>query len=426
MRNRFVRPLLNRKVLAGIAFVVVAAALGAYYWLRPSKVSGVPVAEVTAGEFLDTVRLRADVKPVKSVGINAPSTSMAMDLRIVRLARNGSTVKQGDLVLQFDTTQMMRTIEEKRSELKRAEAEIERTRAQLRIVQEQNVTEQTRARYNVQRAKLDTGAAELLSRVEAQEKELALDDAQEKLREADQKVTSGRTSAAADLQSIQQKRDKALAEVQEAERNLASMAIKAPVTGIITLGQNWRASSNFGNSPDFREGDRVWPGAQIAELPDMATAYLSARVDEAERGRLQVGQAVSARVDAVPDKDITGTVSDISTLASPDFSSYPPVRSFLVDVKLAQIDPRLRPGMSATVRIVVDRLPKATLVPAAAVFTRAGRTVVFVVKGKDFEERAIEVARRNTEQVAVARGLAPGEEIALKDPAAVAAEGTKK
>ncbi|MGE5358748.1 MAG: efflux RND transporter periplasmic adaptor subunit [Bacteroidales bacterium] len=426
MRNRFVRPIFNRWVLTALGVAAVAGGVTAYYKLQPSKLSGIPVAKVVAGEFLDTVQLRADVKPVKSIALNAPSTTMAFDLRIVRLARNGATVKQGDVVLQFDTTQMMRTLEEKRSELKRTEAEIERARAQARITEEQNVTEQTRAGYDVQRAKLDTGAKDLLSPVEAQEKELALDNAQEKLRATNQKVTSGRTAASADLQSVEQKRDKALAEVQEAERNLQGMTVKAPVTGIIALGQNWRAGGNFNSPPDFREGDRVWPGAQIAELPDMATAFVDARVDEAERGRLQVGQAVLVRVDAIPDKELTGTVSEISTLAAPDFSSYPPVRSFSVIVKLAQIDPRLRPGMSATVRIVVDRVPKTTLVPAAGVFTKGGRSVVYVIAGNGFEERVIEIARRNTEQVAVARGLSPGAQIALKDPLAVAAEGAKK
>jgi RND family efflux transporter MFP subunit len=426
MRNRFVRPLLNRWGLAAIGVAVVVAAVAAYSRLQPSKLSGIPVAKVVAGEFRDTVQLRADVKPVKSVGLTAPSSTMAFDLRIVRLARNGSLVKQGDVVLQFDTTQMMRTLEEKRSELKRTEAEIERTRAQARIAEEQNVTEQTRAGYDVQRAKLDTGAKELLSPVEAQERDLALDNAQEKLRATNQKVASSRTSASADLQSAQQKRDKAMAEMQEAERNLQGMMVKAPVTGIITLGQNWRAGGNFNSPPDFREGDRVWPGAQIAEIPDMATAFLDARVDEAERGRLQVGQAALVKVDAIPDKELTGTVSEISTLASPDFTSYPPVRSFSVIVKLAQIDSRLRPGMSATVRVVVDRVPKTTLVPAAGVFMKGGRSVVYVVAGNDFEERVIEVARRNTEQVAVARGLSAGEQVALKDPLAAAAEGAKK
>ncbi len=158
----------------------------------------------------------------------------------------------------------------------------------------------------------------------------------------------------------------------------------------------------------------------------MATAFADARVDEAERGRLKVGQSATVRIDALPDKEISGTVAQISTLATPDFSSYPPVRSFNVNIKLAQLDPRLRPGMSANVRIVVDRVPKTTLVPAAAVFMKGGRNVVYVVAGKDFEERVIEVARRNNEQVAVARGVKPGERLALKDPLAAPTEAARK
>jgi HlyD family secretion protein len=425
MRNRFVRSGLGRRGALLLAGAVVAAGLSAYFWFRPGEASGIPVAEVVAGEFLDTVQLRADIKAVKSVAISAPSIAMA-DLRIVRLARNGGTVKPGDVVVQFDPTSVTRTLEEKRSELKRAEAEIERLRAQLRIAEEQNLTEQTQARYDVERARLDAGAVELLSRVEAEQKRLALDDAEQRLKASDEKVRSGRAGAAADLESAEQKRDKARAEVQEAERNLAALTIKAPIGGMVTLLQNYRASSPFGNAPEFRVGDRAWSGAQIAELPDLTTALAAAHVDEAERGRLQVGQLASVRVDALPDREFAGKITEISALARADFGSWPPVRSFDVAVLLDQGDPRLRPGMTSTVRIVVDRIAGATLVPAGAAFARGGRTVVYVLHGSDFEERPVEVGRRNTERLAVVGGLKPGEQVALKDPHAVPAEAAKK
>ena len=425
MKSRFVRPPVTRKrVLAFVVLACLVVAAG-WWWRRPAGVSGIPVADVVAGDFLDTLPLRGEIKPVKSVVLNAPVVSGG-DLRIVKLAGSGSAVRRGDPVVQFDTTTLQRTLEEKRSELKRAEAEIEKAGAQARMQEEQNATEQTRARNDVERARLDTTAADLLSPVDAEERRLALDDARQKLRATDEKVTSGRDANAADMESLRQKRDKALAEVKQAETNLASMTLTAPADGMVALMKNYSAAGSFSNPPDFREGDRPWPGAAIAELPSMASIVAEAHVDEADRGRLQAGQAVTVRIDALPDKELTGRIADISTLARADIGSWPPVRNFDVRISLATSDASLRPGMSATVRVVTDRVQRATLVPAASVFSKSGRTVVYVLTRGGFEERAIEVARRGSEQVAVARGVKPGERVALKDPTATAPEAERK
>ena len=85
-------------------------------------------------------------------------------------------------------------------------------------------------------------------------------------------------------------------------------------------------------------------------------------------------------------------------------------------VRLEQPDPRLRPGMSATVRIAVERLPGSILIPAEAVFEKNGRTVGYVLAKNGFEERRIHVARRGDGNTVIGDGLRVGERVALKDP----------
>jgi len=173
------------------------------------------------------------------------------------------------------------------------------------------------------------------------------------------------------------------------------------------------------NPPEFKEGDRAWPGAAIAELPDLSTLRASTHLDELDRGRLKDGQTASIRVDAVPDKELTGHVAEIATLAKMDFSSgWPPKKSFDMSLQLDQTDPRLRPGMSATVRIAVERVPNSILIPSKSAFSKQGRTVAYVLRGAAFEERTIEVSRRSAEEVVVAKGLSRGERVAVKDPTA--------
>jgi HlyD family secretion protein len=202
--------------------------------------------------------------------------------------------------------------------------------------------------------------------------------------------------------------------VQQAERQLGALQLLTPVDGVVTIMPNWRACCP---PPDFKPGDRAWPGQIIADVPDLATMRVTARLEEAERGRMQPGQKVVVRADAIPDRELTGRIGDISTLARIDFSNWPPQRNFDLIVQLDQTDPRLRPGMTTTVRVAVDRVADAVLIPVRAVFEKDGRSVAYVARPRGgWDERVVHIARRGQEQLVVSDGVRPDERVALKDP----------
>lgn len=374
-----------------------------------------PSLVVKRGEFVDYAQFRGEAKALKSVTITAPFR--AGDLQIIRLAHNGAAVKKSDVVVQFDATKVEQDLAQNRSALKAAEAEIEQSRAQARLKEEQDVTDVTKARYDVEAAKLDASKEEILSKIDGEEAKLKLADTEQKLEEVEEKLKSDRAGNAADIESKQQKRDKALYDVRQAEQSLSALTLKAPIDGIVTVLVNWRAGGFFGGNADFKEGDRAWPGAAIAELPDLSSIRITGRIDETERGRLKSGQTVTVRLDSVPDRQFTGSVAQIGTIASTDFSAgWPFPRDFYLEISLDQTDQRLRPGMSASVRVAVDRVPDAIVLPADASFQKSGRTVAYVLRGSRFEERVIEVGRRSGDQLLVTSGLKTGERVALKDP----------
>jgi multidrug efflux pump subunit AcrA (membrane-fusion protein) len=175
----------------------------------------------------------------------------------------------------------------------------------------------------------------------------------------------------------------------------------------------------FGGEQEFREGDRAWPGASILEMPDLSSIHLEARLEEADRGRLNPGQDATIRIEAVPGRDFKARIDRISLLARADFSSgWPPPRNFDLGLVLLEVDPRIRPGMTAVARISTERIPGVTLVPAEAIFQRDGSPVVYKLSGSEFEEQIVEVSRRGREQAIVTKGVAPGDRIATRRPAA--------
>ena len=414
--TRLAASLRARPRRALITLVVIALAVtAAFVGVGRGSAPDLPTVEVKKGEFVDALEIRGDIRPKKSLVLAAPMQSG--ELQIVKLAKNGSMVKAGDVVVEFDGSTLRRTMQEKQSELKQAEAEIEQTTALGRITQEQNATELMRSKYNIDRAKLDVKRGDTVSRIENEQAKLALLDAEQKLRELEAKIKSDNTSFEGDLASKRRKREKALFDFQRAERGLQNLQLKAPVAGMVNILPNYRSGGPFGGGEvEFREGDRAWAGAQVIELPDLSSVHLEARLDETDRGRLTMDQEAVIRIQAIPDREFKAKIERISVLARADFSSWPPTRLFDLGLILVDVDPKIRPGMSAIARIATDRVPDVILVPSETVFQRDGYPIVYKLDGFLFVEQRVEVKRRGREQTIITSGVAPGDHIATRRP----------
>jgi len=402
-------------VLTAIAAVL---ALGwIFVGVGRGSVPDLPTVEVTRGDFTDLLEIRGEIRPVRSVVLASPMQSG--ELQIIKLAKSGTMVKPGDVVVQFDGSTLLRTIQEKQSELRQADAEIEQQRAESRITEEQNATALMRAQYDLQRAKLEVLKGDTIPRIQLEQAKLLVGDAELKLKEIEAKVTFDRTAAEASIAARQRKREKALADLERARRGLQNLEMKAPAAGMVNVLPNPRSGGFFGGSEqEFREGDRAWPGASVLELPDLSSVHLEARLDEADRGRLNPGQDATVRIEAVPGRDFKARIDRISLLARVDFSSgWPPPKNFDLGLVLLEVDPRIRPGMTAVARIATDRVPNVVLVPAEAVFMKDGSPVVYVLDGSMFIERRVQISRRGKEQAVVAAGVEPGAKVAARRPA---------
>jgi HlyD family secretion protein len=375
------------------------------------RTPSVPTFELKRAEFLDSLQFRGEVKAMRSVTISAPAD--AGDLQITKLSPEGTAVKPGDVVVQFDSTKTEQDLAQYRSTLKSADAEIGQAKAQARLADEEDKTAVIKAGYEVESAKLEASKQEIVSKIEGEEARLKLADAEQKLREAEAKQKSDAMLNGATIQSKEEASKKAKFDVDRAERALGKMVLKAPSAGTVTLLEHWGGSGMVA----YRAGDRAWPGASIAELPDADSLRMSARVDETERGRLAPNQLVTVQLNAIPDRQFTGRIEQIGAIASVDFAGgWPLTRNFTLEIILDQFDPRFKPGLSGEITVIVDRVADALTIPAQAVFQRSGENVAYVWQGTQFAERPIEIARRSGDKIMIAKGLRAGDQIALKDP----------
>ena len=399
------------KITAG-AVVLLFGGFGFGAFRLAKSAPTVPTAEVQRKDFVDTLEIKGEIKALRSRAITGPYS--AGELQIVSLVPNAAKVKKGEVLVQFDTSTTKQRLAQDKSAVKSAEAEINQSQAAARLKEEQDVTDVMNAKFDAEKARMDASKQEILSAIDGAQAKLKVVDAEETLKAAEAKLNADRLSAAADLASKQEKLKQTQFQVHQDETSLESLTMRAPQDGVVVLQSHWQPQ---GPPVPFKPGDQAWPGQEIAELPDPSSLKISARVEEAERGQLKVGQTTEIHVDAVPDRTFAGRVEAISPTASLDFNAgWPLPRNFSVDVTLPEKDSRLTPGMAASVRVGVAKIPDGLVIPASAVFRKAGRAVAFVQRGSKFEETPVEVSRRNTEEVLLARGLQPGERVAMKDP----------
>lgn len=396
---------LSRLWGAGMATVVALLAVS----LADSNTAPSPeTAIVVRGDFTEFTEFRGELRAVRSRTIGAPAD--AGDLQLTKLAPNGSTVSRGDIVIEFDATRFRQAVTEKRAALKTADAEIDRANADARLASEAANAEELQRRYDLARAKLDVATRDVTSRFEAQKAELTLRSAERSAREVAARIAANASSARATTESFVNKRNQAAADLAIAERQLAAMVVRAPLDGRFVIQTTWRGPSD---ESEFRAGDRAWPGAVIAEIPDPASFYITARVDEVDRGRLALGMTASIRSDAVPGLEMPAHLTSISTLSRPDYSTWPVQRVFDVGFSVDKHDPRLRLGLSMAIKVTVDRLANVLLIPAASVHQKDSQTFVCVKTRAGCKERSIILARQSRALAVVSKGLEAGEEVAI-------------
>jgi len=237
---------------------------------------------------------------------------------------------------------------------------------------------------------------------------------------------SAREGAAADVRARERRIEKVQADLDRATRSLSSLNIVAPADGTVSLLRNGRTATPMSPPQEFRVGDRAYPKYPIMELPDLSSVHLAARIDEGDRGSLKTGLKATVRAEAVPDREYSATVADVSVLARIDFmSGFPPLKMFDLKLTFDDADAKLKPGISAVARIPVGRIPDVLLVPSDAIFVVDGRPQVYVIRGREAVPADVQILRRGRDQTALSGGVQAGDRVALVQPGAAAGETGK-
>jgi len=387
----------------------------------------VPTAVVKEADVQLKVLTTGALRTKESRAIAAPPIAGGT-LQIIKLARFGSQVHKGDVVLEFDPSEQEYNLAQSRSDLMQAEQEIAKSKADAAVQTAEDQTALLKAKYAVRRAELEVSKNELLSKIDAQKNILALDEAKRALTQLEQDVRTHSASNKAALAISEEKRNKARLAMNQAEENIKHMTITAPIDGLMVVHPNLDSTGGFffGQAlPDYHVGDQVNPGSSIGEVVDVSHLEVYTQVGETDHSNLKPGQPVDIQVYPLPNDKFTGKVETVGGATAHAFWDDNAKHKFDVTILLDKPDPRLRPGFAARVIIRGDQLSHAVSIPSEAVFDREGKKIVYCKRNRGFEAQQVKV-RALSDGRAVLEGIQPGTVVALVNPEARGSEKAKQ
>jgi HlyD family secretion protein len=360
------------------------------------------------------VEVAGTLGAVQTVELGPPQLQRIWDFKIAFLAPEGVEVRPGQPVLGFDTSDLENTLLETMAERDSAQKELEKKQANLEMMREEDELRLAEAKAKARRAGLKVDVpAELVAAKELAASRADLELAQREIAYLESRLSLQVREAEAEIAALRNRRDRAAERVRQAEDAIRQMTVLAPRDGtVIYLSDPRRGREKK------KIGDSAWRGEKIVEIPDLRRMRAEGEVDEADAGRVAVGQRVILRLDAHPDVTYTGRVRAIKGSVQTR-SPNDPVKVVGLDLSLDQTDPqRMRPGMRFSGTLELDRVPRALVVPTEAVFNRPEGPTVFRRTRWGIEEVRPQLGRRNDRWVEITGGLSEGDAIALRDPGA--------
>jgi HlyD family secretion protein len=195
------------------------------------------------------------------------------------------------------------------------------------------------------------------------------------------------------------------------EERLTKTEVRAPfdctiLTRPVSMGQAVSGSGGFNS------------GTEVLTIADLNSMVINAHVNQADVPRLKAGQTVEVSIEAVAGLRVTGVVERIA----PQATIKNNIKGFASRILLQNVDPRVRPGMTANVKIPVASVEDVQAVPLAAVYTEKNpetglmERFVYVQKGDSFEKRNVKVGVSDYFLAEIQEGLSPGEIVSLELP----------
>jgi HlyD family secretion protein len=379
-------------LLAVVGAAGLATLKGAAPDIDPAK-----LAAAELGTMVKSVVATGKVEPITKVEIKSKANGIIKVLN-VDVDRN---VKAGDILVELDREQLAASLRGADANLQAARASLEAAEAQLKknIVDAEGPDAEF-ARRAFERAKT-LFSQNLIPQSSLDDAHSAVDVAENRKRSAQAQLAISQAKVAEARAQVAQ----AKAAEERAAEDLRNATLRAPIDGTVLtrdveLGSPVSSILNLGAN-----------GTLVMTLGDINQVFVRGKVDEADIGRVRLGQTARIRVETFKDKSFEGRVTQISPMGVEKDN----VTNFEVKVSIDNPGKELKANMTANAEIVLEEHPNAIIIPESAVTYDAQKhafvDVVSPGAKNGRKKTEIKVGVGNGTKIQVLEGLKAGDKV---------------
>lgn len=183
--------------------------------------------------------------------------------------------------------------------------------------------------------------------------------------------------------------------------------VTAPSAGLVVY---YNEDGRWGSDNRIAEGQQVYERQTILSIPDTTQMKVMVRIHEAKTQKLEVGLKARVEIEGMTGRSFSGQVTKIAAVAdSRNRWLNPDLKEYRTEITLDQTDGLLKPGVTARASIFVERVDAKTAVPVQAVYSKGGKSYVFLDDGGDVAASEVKLGRANAEFVEVLEGVQVGQ-----------------
>src|SRR5437764_12127455 len=366
------------------------------------------IMKVERKDFTQTLRLNGTTQASRSFVVLAPRLEGAQvgSMVITKLAPAGTQVKKGDVLVEFDPQAEERDYLDKKSTYENLVGQVAQKQADENIARAKDDTAMQQAEDELKRAQLELQKNEIVSRIDAEKNQEAVDEAQSTLKQLKETYQLKRAAATAAIRILEIQRDRALEAMRYSQGNAAKMVVHSPVPGVVVYNTIWLG----GRMGTVQQGDQVRPGVPFLQVVDPSQMEGRVELNQVDLLKVHPGQRAEMHLDAYPGTTLPAVLEELSPLGHPgQFAES--VRSFAARFSVQGTDPRLLPDLSAALDVDLGSKMSVLVVPWQSIGIEADHAFVWLKTTASFEKRTVQMGSRNDLEAVVVSGLSEGDAI---------------
>lgn len=400
----------NKKLIIIPVLAVLVFLL--WYMLRDENTSSQPVtAEVERSDFNVSVYTSGELEAENSENILGPSglrTIGLWNVQISELIPEGTVVEKGDWVATLDRTEISNRMKDLETEIEKLQTTHTQTRLDTIMEMRQARNELINLKYALEEAEIELEQSSFEPPAVIRQAEINLDKARRTYEQTLHNYDLKLEQSAAKMREVTASLNQLQRRYRNMEEVLDEFTITAPESGMVIYRREW-------------DGEKVTVGSQIsswnntvATLPDFSVMISRTFVNEVDISKIAVDQKASIVVDAFPEKEFTGVVTEVANIG--EQRPNQDAKVFEVKIRINESDTILRPAMTTKNTIITHIEEDVLSVPLEAVHPADSLVYVFKDQGARVVKQQIQTGLRNDNRIIVERGLDEGEQVYLSIP----------